>query len=350
MRKIIFLLLFMSCGILAGCTTKEKTQDFKVLQINIWHQTLTVPGGFSGLVSIIQQTDPDVVLLSESGGSNKNFIPQLLDTLKSLNKTYYGQTTNYSAGFISKYKIDSQQECCHTQRNGPIIKSYITVAGNTLAVYSAHLDYMHYECYMPRGYSGETWKKLDAPVLDADSVLRANRKSQRDEAITLFVEEAKAEIAKGNLILIGGDFNEPSHMDWQADTKDLRDHNGMVINWDCSVMLTDMGMKDSYRELYPDAVKYPGFTFPSANSSVDVKKLAWAPEADERDRIDFVYYYPNPLWTLTSASIVGPEETIVEGKVKEKDSEDSFIIPNGIWPTDHKANLVTFKIKEKEVK
>lgn len=347
MKKTITIASLLFAYIIIGCTPVEKTKELKVLQINIWHQTTTVPNGFSGLVSIIDQTDPDIVLLSESGGGNKDFITQLIDTLKTKGKTYYGQFTDVSAGLISKYEIERQEAVPDTDGNGPIIKAYVNVEGNTLAVYSAHLDYLHYECYMPRGYSGTTWKKLDAPVLDAAVVLEANRISQRDEAISAFVEEAKTEIGKGNLVLIGGDFNEPSHLDWQADTKDLRDHNGVVIDWDCSVMLQGMGMLDTYREIYPDPVKNPGFTFPSANESVDISKLTWAPEADERDRIDFIYYYPNAAWKLSKASIVGPEETIANGKLKEKDSQDSFIAPTGIWPTDHKANLATFTIKVK---
>ncbi len=298
-------------------------------------------------MSLISQTDPDIILFSEVGGANKEFIPQLLDSLKAIDKIYYGETSGQSAGFISKYEIESQQLCCFPDDKGPIVKARLNVGGNTLIAYSAHLDYRYYECYLPRGYSGTTWKKLDAPVLDVDSILDANRMSQRDEAIAAFREDAKKEIENGSLIILGGDFNEPSHLDWQADTKDLRDHNGLVLNWDCSIMLTEMGMIDSYREQYPDAVKYPGVTFPSANKYTEISKLTWAPDADERERIDFIYYYPNAAWSLNTTVIVGPEETIQSSKVKEKDSEDPFIVPTGVWFTDHKGNMATFTIKIK---
>ncbi|NDV64061.1 endonuclease/exonuclease/phosphatase family protein [Bacteroides sp. 224] len=344
-KKHLFWLLLLPFFV-SSCATSKTPLTLKVLQINAWHQATAVPDAFSGLVSIINQTDPDIVLLSEVRGGNTNFIPQLLDSLKALNKTYYGEVSHESAGLISKYKIEENIKCCPSKVQGFMIKSRITVGGKTIIAYSSHLDYKHYECYLPRGYSGTTWKKLDAPVLDADSILRANRMSERNETITAFIEDAKQEIEKGNLVLLGGDFNEPSHLDWQADTKDLRDHNGMIINWDCSLMLTQMGMKDTYRELYPDAVKYPGITYPSANPSAETAKLTWAPEADERDRIDFIYYYPNPSWKLKQAVIVGPQETIRFGKVQEKDASDPFIVPTGIWPTDHKANLATFVIKK----
>src|SRR5690606_12604970 len=325
---------------------REKTigRQVKVLQINVWQGTTAVQDGFKGLVQIIEQTDPDIILLSETQGKNIDVVNKLVDTLQQLGKTYYGETNRSSAGLLSKYAVKNAQGCCASDTQGPMAKAYITIDGKTLAVYSAHLDYTHYECYLPRGYSGVNWKKIASPVGDADSVLTANRRSQRDESIAAFVQDAKAEIERGNLILLGGDFNEPSHLDWQADTKDLRDHNGLVINWDCSVMLTEIGMVDAYRQKFPDAVRYPGFTCPSANNAVPIHKPPWAPEADERERIDFIYYYPDVTWSLSDISIVGPTGTIVRGKLQENNFADPFIVPTDIWPTDHKGNLATFVI------
>lgn len=205
------------------------------------------------------------------------------------------------------------------------------------------MDYTHYACYLPRGYSGVTWKKLDAPVLDSREIEKANNESLRDEAIRGVIEDVENE--KGNIILLGGDFNEPSHLDWKDNTKDLWDHNGTVVRWDCSVLLEENGFKDAYREVYPDPVTHPGFTFPSDNPDVDVKKLAWAPEADERDRIDFIYFKPNKKLKLIDAAVVGPRKSIIRGERAEENSKDKFIQPAGTWPTDHKAVLATFKLK-----
>lgn len=344
MKKIKALVCGVAILVFASCSSIEKKQELKVLQINCWHGATTVPDAFRGLVSIIQQTDADVVLLSETHGSDGNVVDRLVDTLQVLGKTYYGESSGGSTGLISKYELVHTEKCCPSEVQGPMAKAYILVEGQTVAIYSAHLDYQYYECYLPRGYSGTSWEKLDAPVLDADSVLAANRLSQRNGTIQSFIKDAGKEIDKGHLVILGGDFNEPSHLDWQADTKDMRDHNGLVINWDCSVMLNEMGMKDSYRELFPNAITHPGFTFPSANKDAELSKLTWAPEADERDRIDFIYYSPNKSWTLSDVAIVGPSETIIRGEVKEKDSKDKFILPNQVWPTDHKGNLAVFSI------
>ena len=68
----------------------------------------------------------------------------------------------------------------------------------------------------------------------------------------VYKRQVQSDIQQGRPIIMGGDFNEPSHLDWQADTKDLWDHNGAIIHWDCSMMLSKAGFKDAYREKFPN--------------------------------------------------------------------------------------------------
>ena len=104
----------------------------------------------------------------------------------------------------------------------------------------------------------------------------------------------------------------------------------------------------AYREIYPDAVTHPGFTYPAGNKDTDLSKLVWLPDMDERDRIDFIYYYPDPSLMLDSAVIVGPSEDIVRGEIFGNTSKDPFIEPTGIWPCDHKGILSTFIISDSQ--
>ena len=73
-----------------------------------------------------------------------------------------------------------------------------------------------------------------------------------------------------------------------------------------------------------------------------VEKLTWAPDADERDRIDFIYYIPAEGWEVNDAVVVGPKSSIVRSQRVEEDSQDLFSTPTGTWPTDHKGVLITF--------
>ena len=88
---------------------------------------------------------------------------------------------------------------------------------------------------------------------------------------------------------------------------------------------------------------YPGFTYPSDNPGKEIKDLTWAPEADERERIDFVYYMSDGAFAPKDAVLVGPSSSIVRNERVQDAGNDTFIEPLGVWPTDHKGVLVTFK-------
>lgn len=334
-----------AAGMNSAAGRDKKGMELKVLQMNIWQEGTMVKGGFDAIADEVARLEPDIVMFSEVRNYHgKMFIPRILHALKERGKTYYGKNSPLDVGVLSKYPIEEQAPNCPSEEDaGSVLKTRIRINGKTVVVYSAHLDYTHYACYLPRGYSGVTWKKLDAPVTDGLEVEKANRESMRDEAIHHFIEDSKKE--KGSIILLGGDFNEPSHLDWNEKTKDLWDHHGAVVRWDCSTMLAKAGFKDAYRTKFPNPMTHPGFTFPSDNELVAEQKLSWAPDADERDRIDFIYFKPLKGMKVKDAVIVGPSKSIVRSVRTEENSSDRFVTPLGVWPTDHKAVMVTFYIK-----
>lgn len=337
---------FILAAVLLTACQNEK--EMKVLQFNIWQEGTVVDGGFPAIADQIVALDPDLVTFSEVRNyKGVSFIPHLLDELRKRGVTYYGKES-VSTGIVSKYEIQSQEVVYPLNNDrGSVIKALVRIHDKEIVLYSAHLDWLNCSSYLPRGYDGCTWEKLEQPVTQVDSLLADNRASFRDDEIRAIVQDARKERERGRMVFIGGDFNEPSHLDWQADTKDIRDHRGVVVNWDCSVILSEDGYIDAFRQLYPDPVAYPGFTFPANNPAVDLKKLAWSPEADDRERIDFIYYSPSPDLTLKEMKIVGPEGSVLYGERTEKDadSQDAFIVPEGIWPTDHKALLATFILR-----
>ena len=345
MKRLIKIVLpSIILSILLSCTSQG--QELSVLQFNIWQEGTEVHNGFNAIVDNIIKVNPDMVTFSEVRNyNNVDFITHIIAELDKKGFTYYGESSE-DTGIIAKHPIIDQKYVYPLENDhGSIIKAVIKIKNKTIALYSAHLDYQDYACYLPRGYDGRTWQKIEKPITDPELILAANRKSRRLEAVQKLIEDAKREIQQNHIVIIGGDFNEPSHLDWQEKTKDLWDHNGAVVEWDCSKALYKKGFKDTYREYYPNPVTHPGFTFPSDNPDAPVSKLTWAPDADERERIDFIYYYPSKNITLIDAAIVGPISSIVRSKRVEEQTSDSFIIPDGVWPTDHKAALSKFIIK-----
>lgn len=343
MRKGLFatalLLTLLFC--FSSC---RKTETFKVLQFNIWQEGSVVKGGFDAVADEIVRSDADFVTLSEVRNyHNTRFCDRIVEALKERGQTYYSFYTEDS-GLLSRYPItDSTTVYPLNDDRGSIYRLVTRKGDQEFAVYTAHLDYRNCAYYDARGYDGNTWEKRE-PVTNLDSLLILNRASVRDDAIARFVTEAEKDKAAGRIVILGGDFNEPSHLDWTEATKDMRDHYGLVVPWDVSVILEKAGYKDAYRVKYPNPVTHPGLTCPADCPDIALEKLVWSPEADDRDRIDFIMFAPYEGLTLTDATIIGPKGDILRGQRATEETADPIVAPKGIWPTDHKAVLATFQL------
>ena len=94
--------------------------------------------------------------------------------------------------------------------------------------------------------------------------------------------------------------------------------------WPCSNKVIDIGMRDGYREVFPDVYRNPGYTWTSApGMGVGGSDRA---EDEVHDRIDFVYH-AGPGLQAKGASIVGESRL----------NADLVVSP---FPSDHRAVAV----------
>jgi len=119
-------------------------------------------------------------------------------------------------------------------------------------------------------------------------------------------------IDAGYPVLLTGDFNQPSSLDYGADTVGTRKGIDEPVPWPVSEELLDLGFRDSYREAHPDPVADPGFTHAT----------------DER--IDYVY-------------AAGPSTTLDSRLVGEPGGE-GVEIEASPWTSDHRAVLSSFEV------
>lgn len=323
----------------------QNEHSLNVLQFNIWQEGTVVPGGFDAIIEEIVRTDADLVALSEVRNYNdKSLADRLVKALAKKGHIYYSNQSE-DTGVLSKYPILSQTAVYPLKNDqGSITKALVKINNSEIAFYSAHLDYRHCSLYLPRGYDGSTWKKLDHIITDSLTIATDNLASMRDEAIDAFIADALKEQSLGRLVILGTDLNEPSFMDWTESTKHLYDHNGVVMPWHNSLALDKSGFIDAYRHIFPNPVTHPGFTFPADTPLVPIEKLAWAPDADDRDRIDYIFYLPSEKLKLKTIKIIGPKGSIVRNKRQLETSEDPIETPDGIWPSDHKSLLAVFSL------
>lgn len=338
------LIVYLLCWLFSFSLCGKENKEFSVLQWNIWQEGTVVEGGYEAIVNEIVRLKPDFITFSEVRNYNQTrFCDRIVRSLSQKGETYYSFYSNDS-GLLSKYPItDSTTVFPLKDDHGSIYRLVSSIYGREIAVYTAHLDYLSDAYYNVRGYDGSTWQEIPIPET-VQEVLAVNDASLRDDAIRNFVAAAKEDITAGRIVVLGGDFNEPSHLDWIRETKDLYDHHGLIIPWTVPLILDNNGFIDTYREIYPDVLAYPGFTFPADNPLIPINKLTWAPKADERDRIDYIFYHPAEGVSVKDAVILGPEGSICKSKRIKETSKDRFITPLDIWPTDHKGLLVVFRL------
>ncbi len=109
-------------------------------------------------------------------------------------------------------------------------------------------------------------------------------------------------------IIIAGDFNCGSHLDWTE--KNARHNYGLAIPFPSSIDFEKNKLIDSYRVIFPDETKHFGYTISPRFDSI------------MKNRTNFIYYKGHNLVPV-----------------------DSYLLdehPKG-FPSDHAALVTTFR-------
>ena len=147
-------------------------------------------------------------------------------------------------------------------------------------------------------------------------------------------------IAAGETVVVTGDFNEPSHEDWNSAASGMdrwvKNTSGrplrFKIAWAGSVAIAKAGLKDAYRTVHPDPSKKPGNTWtPPYPDGLTGRQ----PYADQvLDRIDRVHF-------------AGPNIRVVDAVVIGESAKTSETVHEGPWVSDHRAVVAEFEFIEK---
>ncbi|MEV5834476.1 endonuclease/exonuclease/phosphatase family protein [Nocardia sp. NPDC052112] len=333
----------VAAGAVVSAAVAPAAREIRVLALNTWHSGSKVADGIQLITDLIISTQASIVLLSEATEATTAVAAEL----RRRGHEFHAVPSR-DTGILSMFPVEDSADLRW------MVKARLRIDGKRLTVYSAHLEYRWYASNLPRGYGpgapapGEfaehEWNKLpEGPVIDPAVIERVNAASGRCEVISDFLADTKAEIADGASVIIGGDLNEPSLLDWTPATANLFDHNGVVLAWETTRRLQQAGFIDAYRSMYPDPATHPGLTWPSDNIDVDVAELAWAPEADERDRVDYIFARGAAL-RLSAVGIIGPRGSIMRGTRLQESTQDNFLDSPAQWGSDHKGIFATYQL------
>lgn len=364
MKPYGFLVAVCSCMFLlagAGCSCKNtSSREFTFFQLNLWEGMSNVDGGRQALYDQLVALMPDAASFCEFRhiGEAEEVLDGAIEYIKEKTGVTYFRTCMSGSGIrglLTRHPVIEGPESVLSSRHGStdswFYRTVVDFYGQEIALYASHSTPYYYACYLPRGYGDGSdpygWKKLeDGPITDVDFIVERENLSLRHEIANDLADDAERQHGKGRMVIFGGDLNQPSHLDWTAETADRYGHGGCIVPWTVSVTCYERGLKDAFRTVYPDPVTHPGVTWPVYNKDAKVA-TEWASEADERDRIDYVYYFPDERLVPVKAQLVGPDAMVSRStRIQDEfiDASAEIILPSGVWPSDHRGLLITFSI------
>lgn len=309
-RSLVAGLLFAAASIAPAIGAETQ---LTVMAFNIWGGGANAGKPVDETVAAIKKAGADIVSISETRMEGDPCTAEICAPrgptvtaaiAKALGYYFYDQTASNPAiwanAIVSRYPIV-----------GPLADDLgvkIDVGGRPVYVFSVNLDDGPYQPYqllkIPYG---------DAPFVTTAGEAIASAEATRGAAFDQLIRDANG-LGDAAAVIIGGDFNEPSHRDWTAATV-AAGLQPLAVEWPGTHKLEAAGFIDTFRAAYPDPVAKPGITWTPTTAADD-------PE-DHHDRIDFIFARGEGL------------KVVAAGVVGEKAPEADVVVTP--WPSDHRA-------------
>ena len=321
--NVIAAAIAVGLGVTSSLGSTETPAESDALRVVVWnvlHGANDVTQGAEKTLKIIRDIKPDIVLLQESYDIDGER-PKLGEWLAS--ELGWNQYQGESTHLCVLTPLELETTFFHHAWHGVGAKIRDS-KGREFLAWSIWIDYRAYITYALRENPAIT----DEELLDLERV-GSNRLNQATAIIEHLRESGQLEADIP--LLVGGDWNCPSHLDWTVDTTRVYKRR-RALPLPVSLKMSSAGFTDTFRMLHPNPVQHPGIT--------------WSPmfrfkgEGEEQvdqcfDRIDRLYL-KNPLphgthWELRPVS----------GHVLPTVWEDESIpVVDREFPSDHGAVVI----------
>lgn len=277
--------------------------ELRIMTYNLWHGGTRMSDFHDKQVRFLVDSNADIVGLQES-------TPDHAERLAKTLEWFVWQDTD--VGVISRYPIDHVHPRLGSYSGG--IRVNLDADCSQLNLWNVHLGY---DPYGPYDFC------FDGMSIDA--VLEREAESGRTPQIIETMAAMKDQLANAaNIpVILLGDFNAPSHLDWTSALKE-KNCGYSDVPWPTSESPIKAGMVDSFREAHPIPENDEGIT--------------WSPifldnnnRPEPLDRIDFIYH--------KSDFDVLASDTLVVGDPTPQPNHE-----NNEWTSDHAAVMTTFKL------
>jgi endonuclease/exonuclease/phosphatase family metal-dependent hydrolase len=292
-RWACLLAVAITLACLGAANAASAAVDLKVMTFNIWLGGDQV--SFTRVIDAIQAADADVVILQEAEGETRALAEALAWPYARPNAHVISRLPLFDAPGADPAYVLAE-----------------VTPGRFVAVANIHLTSDPYGPYAAR--AGKT----------AAQILKLERETRLPE-IRPYIRTLSRVAARGTPVVIAGDFNAPSHLDWTPATVGVRPQVRFPLRWPVSAALERAGFRDSYREAHPDPVAVPGITWTHGYPYPTIKPN------EAVDRIDQIH--------------VGGPATTVDSRLVGPAGARDVEIPISPWPSDHLAVVSTLRIE-----
>lgn len=314
------------------------------MTFNVWQAGANVNNGFYKILSHIKAMNPDILLLQEGSPSLAIFLEHRLGGPEQWNvcRSPFAEK-NY---IFTQFRIVRQFDVFNSGQEPLHIGCQLEVQEFPqllVNVWNMHMYWGYYGPYIACDrhvddpyllYMGERAGEMSMDLNKAktghDGRLTEIVKFFNYEPVWGAIQDAEADFLSKPMI-IGGDFNSPSHQDWVESV--APNHCGWYYQWPVSSLLNTYRFVDTYRAAHPDPKSAPGTTWSTVFKYSRRFLGVFVPEP--QDRIDYIFI-KDPSKRLT-----------VEGSWVYEGNETIAIAPNYInndWPSDHAAVVTDFAI------
>jgi len=296
MRTQKVLVIFLTLFLFVSCQ-KQEPKTISLMTWNIWN------GGIEGrhaldseedekntvnILKVIQQQDPDIIFMQETYCCG-------MDIAKQAGYPYSSRGSS-NLSIHSKYPIIDSVEIFDSFNSFGVI---IDVDGEKVLCVDVWLH------YLPDYFE-------DIKTMSPDSLIFGEKATRHREISIILKEVDSLEKVLQMPIILSGDFNSGSHLDWVESTRAA--HYDKVVEWPVSKTMLDNDYTDTFREANPDPTKTLDGTWGFLSDNII------------SDRIDFIYYKGNDFKTLSS-------------KIVQDDP------PGGFFNSDHRAIYSVLELK-----
>ena len=314
---------FLNCCILASFLhTPSETNELRVMVWNVLHGGNSVQQGPEKALQVIRDAAPDVVLLQESYDIEGDR-PKLGAWLAG--ELGWRQFQGDSAHLCVLTPYDIEATYFHHEWHG-VGAELKDPQGRSFVAWSIWLDWRSFVGYELRDHP----EMSDAELIEAETK-RSGRATQAEALLNHLKKEGH--FNESVPVLLGGDFNCPSHLDWTKDTQRVFERR-RALDLPVSQLVLEAGFEDSFRQIHPNPVQHPGITWsPMYRGSLSQEK--GTPQSFER--IDRLYVHKQNE-KLTSKLV--PVAAHVLPVIWES---DQIPAEERTFPSDHGAVVVDFQ-------